>query len=347
MKFLKFLLYGAGGFALLVILLGVLAKKNYVIERSIEINAPRDTVYNQVRFFKNHPSWSPWSALDDQEKTAVTGTDGAVGATYSWDGNKEVGKGSQVVTFLSPDSMVLEVRNLKPWEKITHAVIKMEDRGGQTTKVTYTFDRYIGFPWNAMAMLTDVDKAVGKDCERGLGNLKKICEQLAHPHYSGYVVAVADIPVKYYVGIRSLIDTLPDSIQVFYLKTLPLAYAAIETAKATVAGSPTGLFWTWGPDSTDMAVAVPMAEQKKLGSGVGVFTIGGGKALMIDYYGPHDSTYIAHGALEKYMQEKKLRSIPPIIEEYVTDPAMEPDTLKWLTKVIYFVAPKVDSVIVK
>jgi effector-binding domain-containing protein len=45
-------------------------------------------------------------------------------------------------------------------------------------------------------------------------------------------------------------------------------------------------------------------------------------------------------ALDEYMAEKGLQYIPPVVEEYLTDPGQEPDTAKWLTKVIYFVEPK-------
>ncbi len=47
--------------------------------------------------------------------------------------------------------------------------------------------------------------------------------------------------------------------------------------------------------------------------------------------------------MDEYMEEKKLQSIPQVIEEYVTDPVQEPDTAKWLTRIIYFVEPKRDS----
>ena len=91
------------------------------------------------------------------------------------------------------------------------------------------------------------------------------------------------------------------------------------------------------------AAAIPTLEVKKYTDDIESFPVGGGLALVINYFGPYAGSIEAHLALDDYMLEKKLESIPPIIEEYVTDPATEPDTAKWLTKVIYFVKPKVDS----
>jgi hypothetical protein len=47
--------------------------------------------------------------------------------------------------------------------------------------------------------------------------------------------------------------------------------------------------------------------------------------------------------MDEYMTSNKLRNVPPVIESYLTDPGAEPDTAKWLTKVIYYVEPMPDS----
>jgi effector-binding domain-containing protein len=40
-------------------------------------------------------------------------------------------------------------------------------------------------------------------------------------------------------------------------------------------------------------------------------------------------------AIEKYLKENGIQSTGMAIEEYVTDPTAEPDTLQWLTKIYY------------
>ena len=47
--------------------------------------------------------------------------------------------------------------------------------------------------------------------------------------------------------------------------------------------------------------------------------------------------------MNDYLQQKKMTSSLPVIEEYVTDPTVEKDTAKWLTKIIYFVEPKMGA----
>ncbi len=42
-------------------------------------------------------------------------------------------------------------------------------------------------------------------------------------------------------------------------------------------------------------------------------------------------------AMDEYIQANKLEQLTPVIEEYITDPGAEPDSTKWLTKIVYFV----------
>lgn len=339
MKALKILLYIVLGLGALWMLLGFFARKDYHIERTAEINAPREVVFEQVRLFKNLKNWSPWHVYDPNMKTEITGTDGEPGARYSWSGNDKVGKGYQLMKSITPGRVEIDV----DWGwGVSPAFFSLEETAGEKTNVIWAMDMHVAFPWNAFAMLTDVNAFVGKDFENGLANLKRVCEQIAHPKYRGYEVAEVDIPVTYYLGIRKIVDTA--DITAYYTEHLPKIMQMATNKKLTLAGPPSGLFWTWGSE-TDMAAAIPVSENAKLDS-MQTFPAGG-KALVIEYLGPYQAIGEAHLAMDDYMNEKKLHNIPPVIEAYVTDPSTEPDTLKWLTKVIYFVEPKPDSTVVE
>ena len=84
---------------LAVLVLGVIAmmtiKKEITVDRSITINAPREKISEQIRYFKQFVKWSPWAKLDPAMKMEFFGEDGTVGAKYTWSGNDEVGTGSQ------------------------------------------------------------------------------------------------------------------------------------------------------------------------------------------------------------------------------------------------------------
>lgn len=343
MKILKIVLYIVGGLLALWMLLGLFAKKDYHIERVAEIDAPREIVHEQVSFFKNFINWSPWHVYDPNMKTEIRGTDGQPGAVYAWSGNDKVGTGTQTLKSVKPDRVDFEIDF--GWTP-SPAYFILEEKG-KKTQITWAMDMRVAFPWNAFAMLTDVNAFVGKDFDNGLLNIKKVCEQIAHPKWRGYEVAEAEFPLTYYAGVRQVVTF--DSMQKFFEENFSKSIEGATKGGAKMTGPPCGFYWTWDTiaQKTDMAAVIPLDKQVKVGGGVQIFSIGGQQARVIEYFGAYDKIGEAHYAMDDYIAEKKLQFIPPAIEEYVTDPTTEPDTSKWLTKVIYFVAPKADSTTVE
>lgn len=335
MKILKYLLYTLGILAALVVALGFFAKKTYHIERSIDIEAPRAMVFESVSQFKNMDKWSPWNELDPNMKKSYSGTDGTVGASFSWEGNKDVGAGKQTIQSIGADRVDFLLNISEPFKAdFPASFILTGDE--KITKVTWTLDPVLPFPVNVWAMFTNVNEAMGKDYDRGLGNLKKHLDAILHPKYRGFEVVETQRPLQFYVGLREVVDTA--KVQEFYSTNLPKAMEALKKADIKPNTPPSGLYWTWSTTS-DMAAAIGIGKEQKFDS-LQVFRIDSSRALVINYMGAYGGMAEAHMAIDDYIKEKKLEAIPPAIEEYVTDPATEPDTSKWLTRVIYFVKPK-------
>ena len=74
------ILYILGGIVLLILILGMLAPKNYDVSRSIIVNKPKSEVFKSLRSLKKQGEWSPWEKKDPNMKKEFTGTDGEVGA---------------------------------------------------------------------------------------------------------------------------------------------------------------------------------------------------------------------------------------------------------------------------
>jgi effector-binding domain-containing protein len=315
--------------------LGFFAKKTYHIERSIDIEAPRAMVFESVSQFKNMDKWSPWNELDPNMKKSYSGTDGTVGASFSWEGNKDVGAGKQTIQAIGPDRVDFLLNISEPFKAdFPASFILTGDE--KITKVTWTLDPVLPFPVNVWAMFTNVNNAMGKDYDRGLGNLKKHLDAILHPKYRGFEVVETQRSLQFYVGLRAVVDTA--NVQEFYSVNLPKTLEALKKADIKPNTPPSGLYWTWSTTS-DMAAAIGIGKEQKFDS-LEVFRIDSSRALVINYMGAYGGMAEAHMAIDDYIKEKNLESIPPAIEEYVTDPATEPDTSKWLTRVIYFVKPK-------
>jgi effector-binding domain-containing protein len=340
MKALKFVLYAAVGLAALWLILCVFAKKSYRIERSQEIETPLAVPYGQVRLFKNLPNWSPWQQLDPKMTTSIEGSDGEVGAVYRWAGNDKAGKGTQTIKSITTTRLELDVDyGFGP----SPVVFDFEEKDDKTN-VRWTMDIRPPFLLRAGGLFTDFDAFIGKDFEVGLQNLKKYCETLVAPKkYRGYEVAEIDFPTTYYAGVRQVV--LVNDMQQFFADNFAKAAQEAGKAGAKIQGHPCGFFWSYDTVAmkADMAAAMPMDKQVKLGNGVQTITAEGKKALVINYLGDYAKSEDAHWAMAEYLTANRLQEVPPAIEEYVTDPTEEPDTAKWLTRVIYFAVPKPDS----
>jgi hypothetical protein len=336
-KLLKFLLYAVLSIVALVVVLGLFAKKDYHIERSIEIDAPQAMIYDYIRHFKNFDQWSPWTALDPEMTSTVSGTDGEVGALHSWKGNKKVGEGRQTITALAPDRIDIKTEFLEPYAGTSPTWFKLEP-AGKKIKVSWAFDMHTPFPLNGLMMFTDVDAGVGKDYEMGLENLQRILEEMAHRKYRGFEVTIDEtFPVRNYYGIRQTTDS--SSYRKIFTGGLAKSIAVFEKSGVKPTGPAATLFWTRAGVKTDFTVGLPAAPGV-VPAGLSAVETGGRKAYIIDYYGAYEGAGRAHGAMEEFMAANNLSSVPPAIEEYLVTPATEKDTSKWLTKVIYFAEPQ-------
>ena len=125
---------------ILIGMLAMIAPKNYDVSRNIVVGKPVSVVFDYLKYLKNQEQWSPWEKRDPNMKKDFSGTDGQVGATSKWEGNKEVGTGEQEITGIVENEVVKsELRFLKPWKSQSDAYLKVQEAGPNATKVTWGF----------------------------------------------------------------------------------------------------------------------------------------------------------------------------------------------------------------
>jgi len=321
------------------LLLGLIMPKAYHIERSVSISAPQDLVFEQVKYFKNTSVWEPFGAYDTAMITTFEGKDGTVGAKSHWKGNKDVGSGSQEIISIDENKCVhIKMRFIEPFESESLTYYDLAPENGQI-KVTWGFDGINKFPWNALSIFMNMDKKLGADFEKGLASLKTICENLAAQKAKyGFIIEEFDFKGKTYIGKKETIKF--DKMQAFFAKNFYSIAQLIGEKGIEMDGYPSGIYWSWDMEkmTSEMAVAIPVKKITESPSAdFELITLPVAKALKIKYYGAYEKIGDAHIAMDAYMKDHGLKQLVPVIEVYVTDPMAEPDTTKWITKVIYFV----------
>src|SRR5262245_58185340 len=190
---------------LLVLLLGAAAAyvatrpDAYHVERSTTVEAPAATVFAQIDDLSVWKEWSPWEKKDPAMKRTVSATSAGVGASYSWEGNKEVGKGKMTITDSKPGEKVVEkLEFLEPFQSQANITFTMAAESPTTTKVTWAMDGKHNFISKAFSVVKPMDGMIGKDFEEGLVGLKKVAEAKkpppAPPAPPAEVAAAAEAP---------------------------------------------------------------------------------------------------------------------------------------------------------
>jgi Polyketide cyclase / dehydrase and lipid transport len=154
----------------------------YHVERSATVDAPPATVFAQIDDFSVWKEWSPWEKKDPAMKRTVSTPPSGVGATYAWEGNKEVGKGKMTITDSRPGERVAEkLEFIEPFQSTSGVTFTLAAESPTTTKVTWAMDGKHNFVSKAFSVIKPMDGMIGKDFEDGLANLKKVAEAKKPP----------------------------------------------------------------------------------------------------------------------------------------------------------------------
>ena len=147
------------------------------IERTINIDAPRELVYAQVVDLREFHKWSPWTGRDPDAVYEFSDPSNGVDAYMSWSGNDQVGTGAmQISQLIEGEGIELEL-DFGPQGVATSTWLF--EQNGVGTKATWAFDCYNGM--NPIARVFGaffLDGMIGPDYETGLQNLKDRCERL-------------------------------------------------------------------------------------------------------------------------------------------------------------------------
>ncbi|MGG9961208.1 SRPBCC family protein [Ferruginibacter sp. SUN106] len=176
MTILLYILSVIGAIIALFLLLALVTKKDFRIEKQIVIDKPKAEVFNYLKLIKNQEKYSVWVMKDPDVKIVYSGTDGTVGFISSWTSDdKNVGIGAQeIIKLAEGESMDVEVRFKKPFEATNYAHTDVTAISATQTKVSNVFTGKQKFPLNVMNLF--MDKLIGKDMLQNLVNMKNNVE---------------------------------------------------------------------------------------------------------------------------------------------------------------------------
>jgi hypothetical protein len=125
-------------FVLALLIAGLLAfaasrPDTYRVERSIDIEVPAGVIFMQLDDFKAWSEWSPWDKIDPSMKKTYAGKSRAVGHSYAWEGNDQVGKGKMTITEREVGKRIgYRLEFIEPFASTANSGFTLKEEGGKT-----------------------------------------------------------------------------------------------------------------------------------------------------------------------------------------------------------------------
>ena len=149
--------------------------KPYTVERVASTTASVDRVHGLVADFHEWTRWSPWEDIDPDMTRSYSGADSGVGAHYAWDGNRKAGAGSMRITNAAPESVDIDVAFTRPFRSNSQVRFDLTGRDG-ATEVVWRMRTPKTLGMRIFGLLLNLDKAIGRDLDKGLAGIKRVAE---------------------------------------------------------------------------------------------------------------------------------------------------------------------------
>lgn len=167
-------LYILLGLIVIILLAAFLMPKSYNVEKTIVIGQPAASVMGKISDLNYYSQWNPWQQTDPTATSTVTGNPGVPGHSYAWSG-KKIGMGSLTLKSLDDKHIHFDLQFLKPWKAKANDNWLFEPWGDGETKVTWQNSGDLAWPI-ARLIGPMLNKSLNQQFEKGLQNLKKMCE---------------------------------------------------------------------------------------------------------------------------------------------------------------------------
>lgn len=147
----------------------------FQLSRQATVAAPRERVHALINDFRAWQDWSPWEGLDENLQRTYSGSARGVGTHYHWVGNSKAGEGTMQITASTPAAVSVDLTFLKPFKASNEVRFDLVDHG-DGCDVTWTMTGQRGLVMRVLGPLF-FDRAIGRDFEKGLAQLKAHAER--------------------------------------------------------------------------------------------------------------------------------------------------------------------------
>lgn len=331
MKILKLIGASILILGLLVIIIGLFLPSKVHLERSIMVNNTPDVPYDLINDLTKFNDWSPWYEIDTNATYTNSELKTGAGACIIWNSNNtELGNGKLTITESKPNELIVTKLEVEGWAPSSASYFFTKEN--KTTKIIWTMDSDMGYNiigrWFGLFM----DDLIGKDYEKGLASIKKICEEKpVQEKIAGYDVNFLTIPSQNYIYTTNS-EVKANEIGLKIGASLMKLDAYTKNNQILVSGPPFTIWYS----PTNFIIGMPVSgEISPKDKNIKFGQLKDCNAYVVSYYGSYSNTQPVYENMSTFILEKGKHPAGPPRELYLSDPILEKDTTKWLTEIVF------------
>ncbi len=328
MKTLRYIVLALFFLILVAVVVGFFLPSKVHLERSVEINRDKATIFKVINSLENFNKWSPWYDLDVNAEYIVSGPQSGVGSKLEWHGNASVGDGTnEIIESVENDHTKTKMFFGKD-DAPAYSIISLEQKGN-STKVTWAFENDFGMNVFYRYFGLVIEDMIAPDYEKGLKKLKVYVESLPKNDFS--LLSIVNTPEQAVYTFESSATVGQDDISKIIGESYQKIISFLVANKIEMSGSPKIINLSFDEKHFEFLAAIPVANNEKedASGAIKPAQMYAGKAVKLIHKGSYKNFKKSYEVLNEYLVYNKLERNGHSWEDYVTDPGnvSEPDLI--------------------
>lgn len=319
MRTLRYLVLALLAIFVVVAIVGFFLPSKVHLERSIEINRDKQTIFKVINSYGNFNKWSPWYDLDVNAQYDVTGPKSGIGSAISWSGNEKVGNGSNEIIESVQDSHIKNIMYFGNSDAPAYSIISLKQIGKNTT-VTWAFENDFGYNVFFRYFGLVIEDMIAPDYERGLKKLKTYAESLPMYDYSNISTVNTTSQMTY--GFQATTTMQAQDITPVIASSYDKIVGFLTAHNISMTGTPKIVNLTYADNVFEFLALIPVSDNQLIDEAgeIKAYSTYVGKALKFIHKGSYKNFKKSYEILNTYMQQNNLDYADNSWEDYVTDP---------------------------
>jgi effector-binding domain-containing protein len=315
---------------LLLFIISLFLPSRYSYKQKTTIEAPLSYVFDEVNDLHHWKHWDPWRKLDTTMTNIYSGSEKGEGAVRMWESESQ-GSGRMIILEVIPDQYIKSALYLRERQKPYYNIWKFNaiENG---LELEWILEAEAGFNPLARYLFLFAKSTMDQMLAVALANLKKYVENNPIEESPGIEVDFKHVSSQSYLSKEVLVSNKED-ISYYMSAVFTELYTLASIGNVRMTRRPVCFYHSWNTDTLRIECALPLAVDTdfKPDKNIKVIHAYEGLTAVASHQGNYDNIGETWELFLSFLEKEKYEIMPPVWEEYVTDPQQERDTSLWLT----------------